>query len=372
MKRLLFFIYVLSAAILAQSVSYADVVALKNGRSLEGEIQEESGNIIVIRTKIGKVKLERKVIASIEKKELPGDFYNEETAEKAQPKAEPQPRPLISADPGIPLKAEGYGEASADKFKLSVSAELKRLSNGDAVLVKYKTNLPPKTVLYLVVKSLGQELVTRKQTVKSQSFATRFGPFEEKKFAPGLYTVQVSCMISSQESEEVKKQLGKIDDIVAAAELRVGSPEGSEQVTGERRKQLIAELKELERIYNEMNAGYISQKKEFDREKWDSLSAGWKDHLKKIKDDDADYRARMIVMDYAGQENIKMMELYALQRMLLVYTEDLYKSNNLSFTIPPSPDDRKADELNKIVQELFVNMKNFIETSEKPKINSKI
>ncbi len=358
MKRGFLFICFLSFVFLAAfstcAVSCADIVMLKNGRSLEGEIIEESGTTMTLRTKIGKVVFKRADVASEERRELPEGFFGEKAEEK----------PQVTVNP-VPLRAEGYGEASAANFNLSVSAEVKKLNNGDAILVKYTTNLPDKTVLYLTVKALGQELITRKQKVRGQSFAIRLGPFEEKRFSPGLYTVQVSCAVSRQESDEIKKQLGDIDDIVASAELRVGSPGESEQATGKRKKQLVSELKELGKLYNQMTAEYGSQKKKFDREKWDSLSESLKADLKAIKDVDSDYRKSVIVMDYAAQESMKMLIVSTLERMSILYTEKLYKKDGLAFTVPPSPDDRPADALNKVVQELFSNEKDFIEASEK-------
>ena len=70
-------------------------------------------------------------------------------------------------------------------------------------------------------------------------------------------------------------------------------------------------------------------------------------------------------MDYAAQESMKMLIVSTLERMSILYTEKLYKKDGLAFTVPPSPDDRPADALNKVVQELFSNEKDFIEASEK-------
>lgn len=264
----------------------------------------------------------------------------------------------------VELKAEGYGRAASSKYELSVTAQAKRLTNGDAVLVKYKTNLPRMTVLYMSVRSLDQVLVTRKQTVESPEFAIRFGPFDNKKFSPGIYVVEVSCIPERQESGAVKKELSGADKLVASAELRIGNQEDFEVTTGKRKAALTAELEELESLYSALNDAHASQKKEFNKARWDAFSEGFLLRVKKIGDLDADYRSKMLVMDYAAQENIKMMIVDTLGKLWIRYTEKLCKDNGVDFSAPPSPDNRPADMLNIVMQELLVNSKAFIEQAK--------
>ncbi len=260
------------------------------------------------------------------------------------------------------LKAEGYGRAASSKYELNVTAQAKRLANGDAVLVKYKTNLPRMTVLYMSVRSLDQVLVTRKQTVEGPEFAIRFGPFDNKKFTPGIYVVEVSCIPERQESGAVKKELSGTDKLVATAELRIGNQEDFEVTTGKRKAALVAELKELDSLYFAMNDEYALQKKEFNKARWDAFSEDLLLRVKKIGDLDADYRSKMLVMDYAAQENIKMMIVDTLGKLRIRYTEQLCKDNGVEFSAPPSPDNRPADMLNKVMQELLVNSLDFYST----------
>ena len=100
MKRGFLFICFLSFVFLAAfstcAVSYADIVMLKNGRSLEGEIIEESGTTMTLRTKIGKVVFKRADVASEERRELPEGFFGEKAEEK----------PQVTVNP-VPLRAEG-------------------------------------------------------------------------------------------------------------------------------------------------------------------------------------------------------------------------------------------------------------------------
>jgi len=265
------------------------------------------------------------------------------------------------------MKVEGYGRAEASKYELSVSAEVRRLTSGDAVLVKYKTNLPQKTVLYMTVRSLGQVLVTRKQTVESPTFAIRFGPFDDKRFAPGMYVVDVSCLPSRQESAPVKEKLAGMNDLVASAELRVGSPEEYEVTTLKRKAELTSELEDLAALYSEINTEYVSQKKDFDGERWEAFSAPWKARVDAIRQKDIQYRARMLVMDYAAQENIKMMMVDTLDKLWIRYMEDLSRENGLGFKAPPSPDNRPAEMLKSVMQELLVNADSFVLTFSKQK-----
>ncbi len=265
------------------------------------------------------------------------------------------------------MKAEGYGRAAASKYELSVSAEVRKLTSGDAVLVKYKTNLPQKTVLYMTVRALGQVLVTRKQTVEGPTFAIRFGPFDDKSFAPGIYVVDVSCLPSRQESASVKEELAGMDDLVASAELRVGSPEEYEVTTLRRKAELTSELEDLAALYSAINTEYVSQKKDFDGERWEAFSASWKEKIGAIRQKDIQYRARMLVMDYAAQENIKMMMVDTLDKLWTRYMEDLSQENGLGFKAPPSPDNRPAEMLKSVMQELLVNSDSFVLTFSKQK-----
>lgn len=357
MRRRSFFIAIVSWALFAQAVSFADVVVLKNGRTLEGEILDGDSTGVIVRTKIGKVRLERGEITSLKKKELPGDFFGSKAAEDARS----VPKPLISSGPETPLKAEGYGKAASLSYNLSISAELKQLRNGDAMLVKYNTNLPIGSVLYLSLRSGSRILAVRKQTVEGSSFAIRLGPFDGKRFNPGGYMVEVSFLSSRQESEEIKKRMSGVDDMVATAEIRVGSAGEAEELAARRKAELRSELKELTAIYTEMNKAYASQKRDFNRDVWDLSCSDWKGRIEKIKDFDAAYRKKMLVLDYSAEENNKMLAAETLGRLALRYTEDLYKSHGLDFKLPPSPDNRDTVALNRAMGGVFDNIRGFME-----------
>jgi hypothetical protein len=215
------------------------------------------------------------------------------------------------------------------------------------------------------VRSLDQVMITRKQTVEAPEFATRFGPFDNKRFSPGIYVVEVSCIPERQESEAVRKELFGADKLVASAELRIGPQEDYEVTTGKRKAALVAELKELESLYTALNDEYATQKKGFDKARWDAFSADLQQRVKKIADLDADYRLKMLVMDYAAQENIKMMIVDTLGKLWIRYAERLCKDNGVSFSAPPSPDNRPADMLNRVMQELLMNSGSFIEQAGK-------
>ncbi|MDD5072319.1 MAG: hypothetical protein PHX64_04405 [Candidatus Omnitrophica bacterium] len=354
MKKAIYFISLIFALSLACRASFADTVTLNNGRSLEGEILEENGETMTLRTKIGKVIFKRADVASEERMELPEGFFGARAEEKRR----------VTVNP-VPLKAEGYGAANSGKFNLNVSAEMKSSYNGDAILVKYKTNLPQKTVLFLQVRTLNQVIVTRKHAVEGQSFAIRFGPFKEKRFSPGIYVIEVSCITSRQESEEIKKKLEGVGDIVATAEIRVGSPDEAEGATGKRRKELVAELKELDSLYNKLSLEYGSQKKKFNKERWESFTNDFEGAIEKIKDADLAYRKVAIVMDYPAQENAKISIADILRKLRIRYAEELYKANNLEFKVPPSDDSRGAEALDVNTKSLLASARSFIEKSEK-------
>jgi hypothetical protein len=125
----------------------------------------------------------------------------------------------------------------------------------------------------------------------------------------------------------------------------VGDVGEYEVTTGRRKARLISELKALAALYSEINAEYGSQKKEFDETEWGSFSASWKEKLDTIRQEDIQDRAKALVMDYAAQENIKMMMVDTLIKLWIRYAEDLSKENGLGFKAPPSPDNRPAQML---------------------------
>ena len=60
--------------------SFADVITLKDGRILEGEILQDDDKVLKIKVKNGALTIDRKDVVSIEKKSAPAQEYKERLA----------------------------------------------------------------------------------------------------------------------------------------------------------------------------------------------------------------------------------------------------------------------------------------------------
>lgn len=323
---------------------YSDVVHLKNGRLIEGEVIEETDNAVNLRTKIGKVIFQRNELESIERKELPLDFF-ESLQPTVKKKELTQPTEKKSG-------VEGYSEIKPPKFNLNINAEFKRLLEGDAILVNGTTNLPPKAVLYLIFKTQTQQtLAVRKLFVEGATFSDRIGPFGNKRVSPGVYIVEASFSPERQESEKIKDMLASAQEIIATSEITIGSLAEAEEKVNKRKAELASQIKELEYLYDELNRQYQMQKKKFNEGSWNTWSLRWRPQLGAIKSSNEDYRNKTLVLDYPVQENVLNEVIYDLELLWNRYATELFKMNNLAFEIPPSNDTRDPESLKKVIQD---------------------
>lgn len=331
---------------------YGDVVHLKNGGEIEGEIIEGRDDTVSFKTKIGQVTFRRDGIISLEKKELPPNFFEEETEEKM-----PQP------DETAP-KAEGYKNMGPQRFNLNVEAKLKKRLDGDAIFINGTTNLPPKTVLYFTVKTPSQIIAVFKKSVKSPSFSSQVGPFGDKGIPPGSYIVEAIFSPETQESEKIQEMLAGTKEIVATSSIIVGAPEETEEKISRRRAELILQLKELDRLYNELNCEYETQK-DFNETRWNTWLLKWQPQLETMKTLNENYQNKTLVLDFPLQENALNEIICDLELLRNRYIAELFKKNKLSFKAPPSNDTRGPDLLRKTIQDKLKTSGDFFIASKK-------
>lgn len=335
---------------------YGDVVHLKNGRLIEGEVIEETDNAVNLRTKIGKVVFQRNELESIEKRELPADFF-ESLQPRIKKKELTQPTEKKSG-------AEGYSEIKPPKFNLNINAEFKRLLEGDAILVNGTTNLPQKAVLYLIFKNHSQTITVRKEIIEGASFSVTIGPFGDKRIPPGSYIIEALFSPERQETERIKEMLADAKEIIATSNITVGSLDEAQNKATKRKSELAAQLKELENLFDELDDRYLTQKNNFNEGSWNAWSLKWQSRLNSIKSSFGDYRNKTLVLDFPAQENVLEEIIYDLELLWNRYTAELFKMNKLSFNVPLSNDNRNPDFLKKIIQERLETSKEFLAASK--------
>ncbi|MDP3786796.1 MAG: hypothetical protein Q8R05_04510 [Candidatus Omnitrophota bacterium] len=352
MKRSFILILINFFILIVYTQVYADVVLLKNGRQIEGEIIEETDNAVRLKIKIGEVTLQQDQILSIEKKELSPDFFEVELP--------PKPKPTK-----VELKAEGYQTVTALKFNLNIEAEFRRSFDGDTVLISGTTNLPPKSVLYLSLKTPSQTVAVRKLFVENSTFSDRIGPFGNKRIPPGRYIVEATFSPERQESEGAKRILAETEEIRTATDLSIGSVHEIEERTNKRKSELAPQFSELKRLYDELNIEYEAQKKNFNEGGWNTWSLKWQSQLGAIKSSNEDYRNKMLALDFPEQENALNEVIYDLNLLWNRYAAELFKRNNLTFDVPPSNDTRNSDSLKKAIQDRLKTSSEFSMASNK-------
>ena len=318
---------------------YADIVHLKNGQWIKGEIIEETDKTVKLKIRIGQVTLQRQEIDSIEKKE-------------------------IDQPTEVELKAEGYKEVSLPKFNLNIDTEFKRLSDGDAILINGTTNLPSKTVLRFTFRTSSQTIAVLKETIEEPTFSTKIGPFGYKRVSPGSYIVEVVFSPELQESERIKEMLGGAKEIIAKASVTVGSPYEAEEKANKRKLELTSQLGGLERLFEELNRKYAAQKRDFNKPAWNTWSTKWQFQLKTIESLNEDYRDKTLVVDFPIQENVIREVIYDLNLLWNRYTAELFKMNNLTFDTPPTNDTRDSELLQKTIQENLKATNEFLMASK--------
>lgn len=245
---------------------YADVVRLKNGRALEGEVLEKTDKSVVIKTKVAKVTVDTRNISSIEEKALPEDFFAKKTSKAKEGKKTAKEAETVQE------------EEKTSKPLLALEAKYFKNQNTSAEFVDVEgtTCLPDKALIYIFLKRLDSYIVTGKAVVKDGRFSMTFGPFE-KQIPSGNYNVDADFILEKQ-SEEVLKQVQKDKDnkklelIHSSCPLTVEKPGTGE---AEVKAELESVVFELKALYNELDKVYHAHKAKFDARAWDEWSGIW-------------------------------------------------------------------------------------------------
>ena len=204
MRKNLIITCVFVFVLLGRPSASGDVIHLNNGRDVEGEITEETGEAVILKIKIGQVIIKKGEIKAVEKKELAPGFFDD-TSENVTPK-------------------EG-GQAEAQKSGLAIKAAYKKLSSGEAIVIEGTTDLPPNTVIKFVLKSPVETIQARKEKIDKSPFSVKIGQSSNKKIPPGSYVVEAVFSPDEQEDEAVKEKVKGLKEIKAESGVTVGVPE---------------------------------------------------------------------------------------------------------------------------------------------------
>ncbi|MDD5310494.1 MAG: hypothetical protein PHX64_01915 [Candidatus Omnitrophica bacterium] len=231
------FILLTIAIVISMPVSSrADTITLQNGRTLNGQIIGQPDDYIEIKLGSGKMKLSRKDIKSFEIKE-PAEGYSNPDSKETAPGRTNAPATLSN----INLKAE-YA-----KSKIRITG---------------KADLPRGTKLTLNFKRQDKVLITKRITVRSGDFFTLIEPFE-RQLSPGKYAIEARA-----EADNKEIAAGSCDLVVGSVS-QVSEREKSD-------KQRLTETADrVQSLYNDLNTAYETNKKNFDKKKWDEWSASW-------------------------------------------------------------------------------------------------
>lgn len=242
---------------LVPASSRADIIVLQNGRTLEGEILEQTGDYLEIKLGSGKMRLNRKDIKSFEIKE-PAEGYS--TVEL----------PDLEV---IPEEAEINKPASAD---VKLKAEFMR----NKVLVSGTSSYPNNTPLRVYFMQGESIVMVKESRVKRGEFYVAFGPFK-KEIMAGKYTVRAEASVGG----------GKVYSEPFA--VTIGTVERAKADETRAREYLADVAKEADGLYKELNRSYENFRTSNDGPGWKDWSKKWASKVsaaeKRFKDDSGAY-----------------------------------------------------------------------------------
>jgi len=165
----------------------ADVIYLRNGRTLEGEILGQTETYLEVRLKAVKAKFNIDDVEAIEKKDLPEGFFKEAKVDIKEPQKQ----------------AEGYSPPPKPSYAIKLKARYRDEFNREVIDIEAKTNLPEGILVNVYFKRSDDVIASLRTPVKNGKFFARLGPFESK-LSSGKYTVEAESASGPDTKEAVK------------------------------------------------------------------------------------------------------------------------------------------------------------------------
>jgi hypothetical protein len=224
--------------------SRADIIFLRNVRSIEGKITDTTIDYIEIKLGSGKMRTGTKDVSSFEARE-PAEGYS--TAALPEINTEPEPEPKTEEAPQV------------FSASIKVKAEYKR----GKIYVSGTSELANNTPLRVYFMQAGGVINMKESRVKRGEFYVVFGPFENRMIS-GVYTVQAEAMTGTNNRLYSKPY-----------ELMIGSRERAETDETKTREYLNRTASGAEALYKELNAEYEKSRSSYSAQKWEDWSGRW-------------------------------------------------------------------------------------------------
>ena len=292
----------------------ADDIHLKNGRMMQAEVIEQTDTYLEVRTKVGKIKLNLNDVEHVEKKELPGNFF-EETKKPAL-----EAKPAVTEKP-VPTGEEAVGQpASVDTANvMSVTAKFEKVDKKAVIRADGTTTLPDGALIHVFFKRLNEYIVFGECIAQKKTFDITFGPFD-KPLIPGEYSVQAVFMPEKQSEEFTKALKGQgVNQAEASCTLYVGNIEEVRENEASAKKEILSIISDLENLRAELEEAYRSNRNNFDSQTWQEWSDKWFEKFNKV-------RVRAQKSDF----NLTLVSLYPETRksmpISIKYLSDIYLS----------------------------------------------
>lgn len=307
----------LAALLIDAGASYADLVHLKNGRVLEGEVTEQTDSYLEIKLKVAKAKFPNGEIESVEKKELPEGFFGTE-----EEKVKPAVSQKKSARGKKTAQAEGYSEPEKLIYSISMKAsyekENKKDKQEEKIYAKADTNLPEGESVKVNLKRKNFVIESKYVNVKYGGFFATFGPFD-KSLMPGIYTVEAEFPPGAEKREGW-----------AVREVGVGSDKDIKAWEERAKSEMTQAIMELQGLSLSLYNNYQLNKERFDKKKWYDWSENWHSQLEVLQRTFNGFSKGYVVYLYPeAQQNI-LISAQNLKRLYDAYATEVEDSIRVS------------------------------------------
>lgn len=253
--------------------SSADIVYLKNGKVLVGEIINQNDEYLEMKLKIGKAKVGLNGIESIERKEVPPGFFELEGVVSGKDDAGGK---TIIVD----------GNKKPFVHTISLEARYAKENLQEMVDIEGNTDLPDGALVYIFLKRLDGFVSSKEVTVSGGKFSARLGPFD-KPLPGGKYSAVADFFPYRQPPEVISivRKAGASDTDIIHAARSLTIDKGNDPKLSEKRikDDMMALITELQSLRNDLNTAYAANKKRFDSHGWSKWADAWLSRLRRVE-----------------------------------------------------------------------------------------
>jgi hypothetical protein len=304
------FIIFFSVALFYVVPAYPDLIYLKNGRTLEGRITEQTDSCYKVRLKVVEAKLMKDEVEFVEKRDLPENFFESETAEMSKLLGE-----TVSAESvSNPAGAEGYSPPGSSAYTANFKISHEKGRKGDKpvsnINVEILTNIPKDASARVAFKLKGVVIESRIVRIQPGKLCVSFGPFE-KMFLPAVYTITLEFPINEDGRAEMTH-----------SEFKIGSDKDISEAYKRTKAEAENIIAAIDSCSSELDRAYLKNRGSYDKKRWSGWSDKWLCDLERIggRFDEVDetyviylYPVMQVNMPICIQSLKKVYEIYDIQ-----------------------------------------------------------